>query len=207
MEVPCTVIPSAADPATQFSTNPVDIHGLNHGVDACCGGWLRKDSSFLAAGGHSLGPGLLLSEPLVAAGVLPGEDPALLAAVPVEEHLGGLTVLQAGAALRAPRLPVAEHGAHAGVAPGGDLLVPHTLDHLHAALILRVDFTQLVFLVDAGAAVPARRARQLVALVGQVLLDTLLAGLGSTPHAALVAVLLLHLEGELETRLSTGSIG
>ena len=148
-----------------------------------------------------------MSEALVTEGVLPGEEPALLAGVPVEEHLRGLTVLQAGSALRAPRLPVAEHGAHAGVAPRGDLLVPHTLDHLHTALIHRVGFTEFVFLVDVGAAVPAWRARQLIALVRQILLDTLLARLGSAPHAALVAVLLLHLEGELETRLSTGSIG
>ena len=104
-------------------------------------------------GAVGLGPSLRVWEASVALTIFFGEQPALLALVVVHEQLRGLLVLQTGAALRTARGPVAEHGAHAGVATLYYLLPLHALDNFYSIWI--DNFTELVFFEDRGAAMPA----------------------------------------------------
>ena len=100
----------------------------------------------LNTGAVGLGPSLRVWEASVALSVFFGEQPALLTLVVVHEQLRGLLVLQTGAALRAARGPVAEHGAHAGVATFDYLLPLHALDNFYSIWI--DNFTELIFFED-----------------------------------------------------------
>ena len=159
---------------------------------------------FLNTGAVGLRPSLRVWEASVALSVFFGEQPALLTLVVVHEQLRGLLVLQTGAALRAARGPVAEHGAHAGVATFDYLFPLHALDNFYS--IGMNNFTELIFFENRGAAMPAGRARELIALLWKIFLQTLLAFLRSIVKTRSLAVFFLCFERELLTRLRTGSV-
>ena len=159
---------------------------------------------FFNTGAVGLCPRFNFWESFVAMSIFLGEHPPLLTLVVVHKQLRSLTILQTGAALRTARGPVAEHRAHAGVATLDYLFPLHALDNFYS--IGMNNFTEFIFFENRGAAMPAGRARELIALLWKIFFQTLLAFLRSIVKTRSLAVFFLCFERELLTRLRTGSV-